>query len=289
LDTPSAALDKILPHLSRVKRMRIKLSNFKEVIMSLGLVLITVITILHLQKRPAWAKAEVPLETALVAGGCFWCLQAPFEALSGVKQVTVGYTGGRTAHPTYEDVSLGKTGHYEAVKIEFDPRKISYEKILEKFWHQIDPMDAGGQFADRGSQYRTAIFYRNARQKWEAELSRQAVAESGRFSRPIATEIKAASFFYPAEAFHQGYYRSCRMNYESYREHSGRDTFIRKNWAAKHDARPVNGKHPGFTPKKVEQGGLGKYKKWFEGQAPTAEIHLFSWLGRWSDKSRKQP
>jgi len=182
--------------------------------------------------KQAWA-GEPGTETAIVAGGCFWCLQAPFEALPGVKKVTVGYTGGRTANPTYEQVSGGRTGHVEAVMVEFDPSKISYEKILDKFWRQIDPTDHGGQFVDRGSQYRTAIFYADARQKWEAEQSRQALAESGRFDRPIATEIRPAGVFYPAENYHQGYYRTCPVAYERYREGSGREQFIRQHWSVK--------------------------------------------------------
>lgn len=171
------------------------------------------------------------LETAIVAGGCFWCLQGPFEALPGVMRVTVGYTGGSKADPVYEEVGRGTTGHYEAVKIEFDPEQTSYARILDVFWRQIDPTDPGGQFADRGSQYRTAIFYLNDTQKREAENSRESLARSGRFSKPIATEVKAASAFYPAEKHHQGYYRACPAKYERYHRLSGREDFIGRYWA----------------------------------------------------------
>jgi peptide methionine sulfoxide reductase msrA/msrB len=178
-------------------------------------------------------KTDINLETAIVAGGCFWCLQGPFEALPGVQKVTVGYTGGHKDQPTYEEVTTGKTGHYEAVKIEFDPGQISYDRVLEAFWRQIDPTDPGGQFVDQGSQYRTAVFYLNEGQKRAAEASRQALAASGRFHSPIVTEIKPAATFWPAEGYHQGYYRTCQVQYEFYRAHSRRDSFIGKFWGPK--------------------------------------------------------
>lgn len=178
----------------------------------------------------AMDKPAENLESAILAGGCFWCLQGPFEALPGVKKVTVGYTGGQKDRPTYEEVCAGGTGHYEAVKVEFEPSQITYNRILEIFWRQVDPTDPDGQFVDRGSQYRTAIFYLNEEQRREAEASRQALAKSGRFTSPIATEIKPAGPFWPAEEYHQGYYRTCRVQYELYRAHSGRDSFIAKFW-----------------------------------------------------------
>ncbi len=193
------------------------------------------------------AKSDNNLETAIVAGGCFWCLQGPFEALPGVKKVTVGYTGGHKDQPTYEEVCAGKTGHYEAVKVEFDPGQISYASVLEAFWRQIDPTDPGGQFVDQGSQYRTAVFYLSERQKQAAEASRRALAESGRFRSPIVTEIKPASPFWPAEKHHQGYYRTCQAQYEFYRSHSGRDSFIRKFWgphAVPKSSEPRGKKYP---------------------------------------------
>ncbi|MEW6515508.1 MAG: peptide-methionine (R)-S-oxide reductase MsrB [candidate division FCPU426 bacterium] len=179
------------------------------------------------------AKTDQQWETAIVAGGCFWCLQGPFEALPGVKKVTVGYTGGHKDRPTYEEVSTGRTGHYEAVKAEFDPAQISYERILEAFWRQIDPTDPNGQFVDQGSQYRTAVFYLTEEQKRVAEASRKTLAQSRRFASPIATEIKPAAAFWPAEEHHQGYYRTCQVQYEFYRSHSGRDSFISKFWGPK--------------------------------------------------------
>ncbi len=169
-------------------------------------------------------------EVAVFAGGCFWCMVTPFDRMEGVKEVVSGYTGGTLEDPTYEDVSSGTSGHLEAVSIRFDPSKISYEKLLEIFWKQIDPMDAGGQFVDRGAQYRTAIFYQNETQKRLAERSRDELARSGRFDRPIVTEILPAARFYPAEDYHQDYYKKNAQRYKYYRHFSGRDLFLGKTW-----------------------------------------------------------
>lgn len=173
-------------------------------------------------------------EKATFAGGCFWCLMPPFEALDGVKQVVSGYTGGHTANPTYEEVSSGMTGHYEAVEVTFDPSRVSYDKLLVTFWRQIDPTDPDGQFADRGPQYRTAIFYHTQQQKALAEKSRAALAASGKFKTEISTDILAASTFYPAEPHHQDYHKVNRARYKAYREHSGREGFIRTTWGRQH-------------------------------------------------------
>lgn len=169
-------------------------------------------------------------EMAVFAGGCFWCMVTPFDRMEGVKEVVSGYTGGTLEGPTYEDVSSGTSGHLEAVSIRFDPSKISYEKLLEIFWKQIDPTDAGGQFVDRGAQYRTAIFYQNETQKRLAERSREELARSGRFDRPIVTEILPAARFYPAEDYHQDYYKKNAQRYKYYRHFSGRDLFLGKTW-----------------------------------------------------------
>ena len=154
--------------------------------------------------REAW-PAQV--DTAILAGGCFWCMEPSFEKLDGVLAVTSGYAGGQLENPTYEQVSRGATKHAEVVRIEYDPTKISYEELLQTYWRQIDPTDAGGQFADRGSQYRTAIFYLGEEQRRLAEASKSEIADSGRFDSPIATEIVAAGPFYPAEEYHQDYYK----------------------------------------------------------------------------------
>ncbi len=170
------------------------------------------------------------LRKATFAGGCFWCSEADFEKLPGVVEVISGYTGGRVPNPSYEEVSAGRTGHVEAVQVLYDPQKVTYRDLLEVFWRHIDPTDAGGQFADRGSQYRTAVFYHDEEQKRLAEESKKALAASGRFRRPIVTEILPAKEFYPAEDYHQDYYRKNPLHYGMYREGSGRNAFIRNLW-----------------------------------------------------------
>jgi len=169
-------------------------------------------------------------ETATFAGGCFWCMEAPFEKLDGVYKVVSGYTGGQTADPTYEEVSAGRTGHAEAIQVSYDPEKISYEQLLDVFWRQIDPTDAGGSFVDRGSQYRSAIFYENENQKKLAEASRTKLEASARFKEPVVTEILPLDKFYPAEDYHQDYYKTHPIRYKFYRHGSGRDQFLEKVW-----------------------------------------------------------
>ncbi|WAC08108.1 MAG: peptide-methionine (R)-S-oxide reductase MsrB [Thermodesulfobacteriota bacterium] len=173
-------------------------------------------------------SAQQPFATATFAGGCFWCMEKPFEKLSGVIDVVSGYTGGLGQNPTYED--YGEKGHLEAVQITYDSSKITYSDLLDVFWRQIDPTDEGGQFADRGKQYRSAIFYHNDEQKGLAEKSKEELGKSGRFDKPIVTEIIKASVFYKAEAYHQCYYRKNPMPYEFYRVNSGRDEYLKKRW-----------------------------------------------------------
>lgn len=170
------------------------------------------------------------IEQATFAGGCFWCMVSPFDEQPGIKEVITGYTGGETENPTYEEVCTDKTGHYEAVQISFDPSVFTYQKLLELFWQQIDPTDSGGQFTDRGTSYRTAIFYHNENQRELAEASKAALAASGRFQQPIVTEILSAGPFYRAEEKHQDYYKKFPFHYNHYREGSGRARFIRENW-----------------------------------------------------------
>ncbi|MEH7161214.1 methionine sulfoxide reductase [Priestia megaterium] len=169
-------------------------------------------------------------EVATFAGGCFWCMVKPFDEQPGIIKVVSGYTGGHKENPTYKEVCSETTGHYEAVQITFDPEVFPYEKLLELYWPQIDPTDAGGQFADRGDSYRTAIFYHNEHQKTLAEESKQQLEASGRFSEPIATQILPAKPFYEAEEYHQGYYKKNKFRYAMYRRGSGRDRFIKENW-----------------------------------------------------------
>lgn len=175
------------------------------------------------QKEEKW-------EYATFAGGCFWCMVQPFDELPGIKKVISGYTGGFVENPTYEEVCTNQTGHVEAVQITYDPNIFAYEKLLEIFWQQIDPTDAGGQFFDLGSSYKTAIFYHNEKQKQLAEKSKRELDNSGRFTKPIVTEILPAGPFYPAEEYHQDYYKKNPFHYKRYRKGSGRDDFIQKHW-----------------------------------------------------------
>jgi len=169
-------------------------------------------------------------EVATFAGGCFWCMVKPFDEQPGIIKVVSGYTGGHKENPTYKEVCSETTGHYEAVQITFDPAVYPYEKLLQVYWQQIDPTDPSGQFYDRGQSYQTAIFYHNEEQRLLAEKSKQELAESGRFAKPIATQILAAKAFYPAEEYHQNYYKKNPMHYHSYHTGSGRANFIKTNW-----------------------------------------------------------
>jgi peptide methionine sulfoxide reductase msrA/msrB len=168
--------------------------------------------------------------TATFAGGCFWCMEPPFEKLDGVYTVVSGYAGGVETRPTYEQVSSGRTGHAEVVQIRYDASRVDYELLLQVFWRQIDPTDAGGQFADRGTQYRTAIFWHDEDQQKLAEASREALSENGPFDGAIVTEIVEAGPFYPAEAYHQNFYKTNPDRYKSYRRGSGREGFLQRVW-----------------------------------------------------------
>ncbi|MFK2826796.1 peptide-methionine (S)-S-oxide reductase MsrA [Bacillus sp. B190/17] len=170
------------------------------------------------------------LEKATFAGGCFWCMVKPFDQWDGVHQVLSGYTGGHTANPTYEQVKAGATGHLEAVEIVYDPAVISYKTILDLYWQQIDPTDDGGQFQDRGDSYRTAIFYHTVEQEQLAQASKQELEESGKFQKPIVTRILPAAPFYPAEEYHQDFYKKNPDEYHADRVQSGRDEFIEAHW-----------------------------------------------------------
>ena len=168
--------------------------------------------------------------TATFAGGCFWCMEAPFDKLDGVISTTSGYAGGHVANPTYEEVSSGRTGHAESEQIVYDPNVISYSQLLDVFWHNVDPLDAGGQFCDRGNQYRTAIFYENDMQRRLAEASKQALEKSGELPGKIVTEIVPLEHFYPAEDYHQNYYQRNPIRYRYYRASCGRDRRLEELW-----------------------------------------------------------
>ncbi|KAA9021789.1 peptide-methionine (S)-S-oxide reductase MsrA [Niallia endozanthoxylica] len=169
-------------------------------------------------------------ELATFAGGCFWCMVEPFDQQPGIIEVVSGYTGGHTENPTYDEVCTETTGHFEAVQITFDPTIFPYQKLLDLFWQQIDPTDAGGQFNDRGTSYRTAIFCHNEEQHKLAEASKEELSKSGKFKKPIVTEILLAAAFYKAEEKHQYYYKKIPFHYNLYKEGSGRAKFIRENW-----------------------------------------------------------
>jgi peptide-methionine (S)-S-oxide reductase len=189
-------------------------------------------SVLILATLLASATARAEEATATFAGGCFWCMEPPFEALDGVSSTTAGYTGGHVTDPTYEQVSAGGTGHAESVQVVYDPKKLSYQKLLDVYWHNIDPTAKDRQFCDVGSQYRSAIFVHNAEQRKLAEASRDVLQTSGRFSTPIATQIVDAESFHPAEVHHQDYYKKNPLRYRFYRSGCGRDARLAEVWGA---------------------------------------------------------
>jgi len=196
--------------------------------------LLSLITAIFLISNAVSAQEAVMndshLEKATFAGGCFWCMQPFFDNTKGVKRTTVGYTGGQMPNPNYEEVSSGATGHAESIEIVFDPKVVSYERLLDIFWHNIDPTQVNGQFVDEGTQYRSAIFYHNDEQKHIAQQSKKALGLSGRFNKPIVTEIVPATTFYPAEDYHQKYYLKSTNQYNMYHDNSGRHEYEEKIW-----------------------------------------------------------
>lgn len=181
----------------------------------------------------ATALAAAPPAKATFAGGCFWCMEPPFESLPGVLSVTSGYTGGKKVNPTYEEVSAGGTGHAEAVQILYNPAVISYQQLLDVFWHNIDPAAVDRQFCDSGNQYRSAIFYHDAVQEQLARASKVKLEREKTFREPVATEITAAAAFYPAEEYHQDYYKKNPLRYKYYRNGCGRDKRLKALWGDK--------------------------------------------------------
>jgi peptide methionine sulfoxide reductase msrA/msrB len=194
------------------------------------------------EKSVEMTKENKNLKTATFAGGCFWCVESDFEKVDGVVEAISGYIGGQKPDPTYKEVSAGGTGHAEAVQIRYDPDKVSYQELLDVFWRHVDPTDAGGQFVDRGSQYRPAIFYHDLEQKRLAEESKAQLEKSGRFSKPIATEIVPLSEFYTAEDYHQDYYKKSPLRYKLYRRGSGRDQFLKRTWGKEAKSKPSSTK-----------------------------------------------
>ena len=180
-----------------------------------------------------WVSAET--EKATFGGGCFWCLEPSFESIHGVSSVVAGYTGGSIPNPTYAQVTSGKTGHIEVVEITYDPRIVDYQTLLDTYWKQIDPTDPGGQFVDRGPQYRSVIFTHTDEQMSLALESRGVLTDAMIFDAPIVTEILSAPTFYPAEDYHQDYYKTNALQYKFYRYRSGRDQFLERAWAKRAD------------------------------------------------------
>ncbi len=208
------------------------------------------------------------LAVATFAGGCFWCMEPPFETLNGVSSVTSGYTGGKEKDPSYKQVSSGQTSHVEAVQIEYDPAEISYAYLLEVFWRQINPTDDGGQFADRGKQYRTGIYVHDPQQRELAEASKQRLEESGVFKKPIVTQIMLAGSFYPAEEYHQDYYKKNPSHYKRYRRGSGREGFLEAVWGDKPLEPP---KKPEANKEDTRRKSMSDKSKRYE-KPPEAEL-----------------
>jgi peptide-methionine (S)-S-oxide reductase len=207
--------------------------NFRLVIFGAGVALSLGATAAWSGSTPQRASGSAAGQaTAIFAGGCFWCMEPPFDRLDGVVSTTSGYTSGTRVNPTYEEVSAGGTGHTEALKIVYDPSKISYEKLLQVFWRNHDPLTANGQFCDMGSQYRAGIYYGTEEEKRSAEASKAAIARSGRFTQPIVTEIVAATAFYPAEDYHQDYYLKNPLKYKFYSTSCGRAKRLKELWGS---------------------------------------------------------
>lgn len=196
-------------------------------LLGLGYVAITAGTITSSQGQDS---SPVETKTAIFAGGCFWCIQPAFDKAKGVTKTMVGYCGGTEPNPTYEVVSSEKTGYRESIQITYDPAKISYDQLLDIYWRQIDPTQADGQFTDIGPSYRAAIFYGNDDEKKMAEASKEKLGRSGKFNKPIVTDILPAMKFYPAEAYHQKYYQQNPEHFEAFEEGSGRVSFKKKAW-----------------------------------------------------------
>jgi peptide methionine sulfoxide reductase msrA/msrB len=203
--------------------------------LTLGGMLLGIQQVLSMSDKSDRESSNIPAgaKTAVFAGGCFWCTEADFEKLKGVIEAVSGYTGGNVKNPTYKQVSKGGTGHVEAIKVIYDPRKITYDQLLDHFWRHVDPTDADGSFVDRGRHYRSVIFYDNDRQRQKAEASKAKLAAGGVFDKPIVTDILPLGPFYEAEAYHQNYYKRNKIRYKWYRSGSGRDRFLEKTWAGR--------------------------------------------------------
>jgi peptide-methionine (S)-S-oxide reductase len=195
--------------------------------MCVALILLLSVSLLSASAQTAERSTSAK---AIFAGGCFWCMEEAFEEVPGVLSVTSGYIGGRVPNPTYDQVSAGKTGHTEAIEVLYDPARVNYSTLLEVFWHNIDPLTPNAQFCDHGSQYRAGIFYHSAEQQKLADASKQALIDSQRFKEPIVTEITMATMFYPAEEYHQDYYKKNPLRYKFYKYNCGRAQRLKELW-----------------------------------------------------------
>jgi len=196
----------------------------------ISMVVLSIFGAVHGEDTKNTDTAQTEYKKATFAGGCFWCMEPPFAQLEGVISTTSGYAGGYVKNPTYEQVCSGKTGHAEAVEIVYDPSKITYSELLDVFWKNIDPTQMNGQFADMGTQYRTAVFYHDEEQKRLAEASKETLRKSGKYDKAIVTEIVPAGEFYKAEDYHQNYYRKNPVRYKYYRQGSGREQYLKETW-----------------------------------------------------------
>lgn len=211
-------------------------------------------TLVNLNGGIALGHSSGKTELATFAGGCFWCLVKPFDGLPGIHSLVSGYTGGHTENPTYEEVGTETTGHYEAVQIRFEPDVFPYSRLLDIYWRLIDPTDPDGQFMDRGASYRTAIFVHHEEQRQQAEASKRALQQSGRFKGKIVTPILPAEPFYPAEDVHQNYYNTHRYDYNRYYEGSGRASFAERNWNRKRDGEELKKRLTALQYSVTQQG-----------------------------------
>lgn len=203
----------------------------KAMLFLIGLLALSFVGLVYAENQDnSSGNAGEKTEKATFAGGCFWCMESPYDKLKGVLSTTVGYTGGEEKNPTYDEVCSGRTGHAEAIEISYDPSRITYADLLDVFWKNINPTQANGQFVDMGTQYRSAIFFHNDEQKRLAEASKEALAKSGRFAGKVVTEIVPATEFYPAEEYHQDFYQKSPAHYNRYRQGSGRDQYLEKTW-----------------------------------------------------------
>ncbi len=208
--------------------MQHKLKNFGLTAFAIYMMLL--VSLAWSETKPGQEQVTSALETAIFAGGCFWCMEPPFDKLDGVVSTISGYTGGHLANPGYKQVSAGGTGHFEALQVTYDPTKITYATLLNVFWHNVDPLTDDGQFCDKGESYRTAIFFRNDEQQKLAEVSKSELDQSGFFKQPVVTELLLAKTFYPAEDYHQNYYQVNPVRYKYYRFTCGRDARLKELW-----------------------------------------------------------